>query len=55
MIGDSVNDYESDKANKVAFLGYNSKVLKNLVGQDGYQGKYLEGFKGFDLQNFMKE
>ncbi len=55
MIGDSVNDYESAQANKVAFLGYNSKVLKNLVGQNGYQGKYLESFKGFDLQNFIKE
>ncbi|AFI05600.1 hypothetical protein HCD_02920 [Helicobacter cetorum MIT 99-5656] len=51
MIGDSTNDYESAIVNEVAFLGYNSGVLRNLVGQNGYKGKYLESFKGFDLKD----
>ncbi|AFI04974.1 hypothetical protein HCW_08595 [Helicobacter cetorum MIT 00-7128] len=50
MIGDSKNDYESAMANEVAFLGYNSEVLKSLVRQEGYKGKYVESFKGFDLR-----
>lgn len=49
LIGDSKSDYESALANHIAFLGYNSSMLKSLVGQEGYRGGYIESFKGLDL------
>ncbi|GMB94553.1 HAD family hydrolase [Helicobacter heilmannii] len=44
LIGDSKSDYESAKANKIAFLGYNNPALKELL-----PSSYIQDFKDLDL------
>jgi len=40
LIGDSINDYEAAKANRIHFYGYNNETLRPL-------GNYIETFFGF--------
>ncbi|BCZ17266.1 Haloacid dehalogenase [Helicobacter sp. NHP19-003] len=49
LIGDSKSDYESARANKIAFLGYNNPALKEL-----WPNAYIHTFKGLDLEKLTQ-
>lgn len=43
LIGDSINDYEAAKVNKIKFLGYNNTEIQKLDG-------YINSFSNFNFQ-----
>lgn len=43
LIGDSLNDYDAAKINKITFFGYNNKSLSQ-IGE-----KYIDTFKNFEF------
>lgn len=50
LIGDSKSDYESARANQIAFLGYNNPTLKELL-----PSAYIQTFEGLDLEKLTQK